>query len=282
MNGRVLVRQGWQTYGPPEITNPLNPVHMDQIYESFQKGYTPIKRTLGDLVAEEDWDDDEYGVLHRVLPARSGAMAQVFAQKREYDAANYLAVTAYSSASPVPGSPDGVSLFNASHPVSKYNSGTTFSNVSSAPVQLSNTAYYAGYAAMMNQSAPNNYTLIGVPPAILVYNPTQRAVAQQIARGEWERGSSSQAFTGLMNAAKGDGLELVEWPHYRKTLSTSAANTWDGWALLGREHMLNFVMRLEPRGKSDYDPNKQAFFWTLTTRYDIGHDDARHTYSTAN
>ncbi len=277
MDGRVLFRQGWQTYGPPEITLPLNPVHMDEIRESFSKGYTPIKRTLGDLVAEEDWDDDEYGVLRRVIPARAGAMAEVFAEKREYDAANYLAVTAYSAASPVPGSPDGVALFSASHPVSLYNSGTTASNVSSAPVALSNTSYYAAYASMAQQKAANNYTILCKRPSILVYNPVNRAVAVQLARGDWERGTNN--FN--MNAAKEDSLELIEWPHYQKTLSTSAAGSYDGWALLSRDHMMNFVTRQDPRAKSDYDMNKQAYVWVMYTRYDIGHDDWRGTYSTA-
>lgn len=277
MNGRVLMRQGWETYGPPEITLPLTPAHMGEIRQSFSKGYTPIKRTLGDVVAEEDWDDDEYGVLRRVIPARAGAMAEIFAEKREWDAANFLAVTAYSTASPVPGSPDGVSYFNAAHPVSLYNASQTVSNVSSAPVALSHTAYYAAYGAMASQKAPNNYTLMCARPSKLLYNPSQRAIANQIIRGDWERGSNS--FN--MNAAKQDNLEGIEWAHYQNTLSTSAAGSYDGWALFSDDASLNFVMRQEPRAKSDYDLNRGAYVWVMMTRYDLGADDWRGSYSSA-
>lgn len=282
MHGRVLFKQGMQTYGPPQITLPLNPVHMDEIRQSFSKAYTPIKRTLGDLVAEEDWDDDEYGVLKRVIPIRSGALSDIFNEKKEFDAFNYLAITAYSTASPVPGSPDGVCLASASHPISLYNNSTTVSNVTSTPVALSHTVYYAAYAVMRSQKAPNNYSIIQGRPKKLLYNPTTRAVAIQLQRGDWERASGTQAFQGLMNAAKEDNLELIESPHYQKTLSTSAAGAYDGWALFGEGARLGFANRLAFRAKTDYDMNVQAYVFTATTRYDIGHEDYRNTYFCAN
>lgn len=278
MSGRVLMRQGWQLYDPPQITLPLNPVHMGEIRESFSSAYTPIKRTLGDLVAEEDWDDDEYGVLRRVIPARAGAMADIFAEKLEYDLANYLAVTAYSTASPAPHSPDGVSLANSAHPISLYNNATTWSNVTSSPVALSHTVYYTAYASMSQQMAPNNYTIIEARPECLWYNPTQRAIAVQLAKGDWERGLA----TFNMNAAKEDNLRLLEWAHFRKTLSISAANSWDSWGLAAANRSLVFANRQAFRAKADYSINQQAYIWVAAVRYDIGHDDARGTFFAAN
>lgn len=268
MKGRVLMRQGMQLYGPPAITEPLNPVHMDEIRQSFSSAYTPIKRTLGDLCAEEDWEDDEYGVLKRVIPSSAGAMADIFMEKREFDMANYLAITAFSTASPVPHSPDGVSLINASHPVSLYNSGTLVSNTPGAQADLSNTTYYAAYAAMSNVVEPNNYSIRRSKPKGLIFNPTQRAVATQIAKGDWERGSSN--FN--MNAGKQDGLQLVESPHFRKTGATSAANSWNAWILFGENHGLVLANRLAYKTHADYDYNIQAYVWVAYTRYDIGHD----------
>lgn len=275
MTGRVLMRQGWQTYGPPTITLPLNPVHMDEIRQSFSSAYTPIKRTLGDVVAEEDWDDDEYGVLRRVIPARAGAMADIFAEKREYDCANYLAITGFSTATPVPHSPDGVALFSTSHPASLYNNTNLISNTPSTAVDLSHTAYYSAYATMSQSLAPNFYTIVRGRPVKLIYNPTQRAVAVQLARGDWERGLS----TFNMNAGKLDNLELVEWAHFRKTGATSAAGSYNGWVLLGNNPQLVFANRQEVRSKADYDINVQGYIWVCYSRYDIGHDSFYDTYA---
>lgn len=274
MTGRFLMRQGMQLYGPPQITEPLNPVHMDEIRQSFSSAYTPIKRTLGDLVAEEDWDDDEYGVLRRTIPASAGAMADVFMEKREWDLANYLAVTAFSTASPVPHSPDGVSLINAAHPVSLYNNANTWSNTPSVAADLSATTYYAAYASMSNVLEPNNYSIRRSKPAGLIYNPTQRAVAVQLARGDWERATNN--FN--MNAAKADNLQLIESPHFRKTGATSAAGSYNGWILIGKNHTLVFANRLNFKTHADYDYNIQAYAWVGYVRYDIGHDSPYDVY----
>jgi len=277
MSGRILDRQGWEVYAPPEITLPLMPAFMSQIQESFSKRYFPIKRTLGDVIAEEDWDDDEYGVLKRVVPARGGAMARVFANKKEYDAANMFAIAGYSAASTVPGSPDGKSLFNTAHPISLNNSGTTVSNRPSVDVDLSHTTYYAAYANLTQQLESNNYNIIDNAPAQLVYNPKLREVAVQIAKGDWERSTSN--FN--MNAAKADSLELVEWAHFRKTGATSAANAFNGWFVMGQEHSVNFAERQDIRAKSDYDINLGGYIWVASVRYDFGWDTYLGTYGSA-
>lgn len=277
MTGRVLMRQGWQLYGPPTITPPLNPVHMDEIRMSFSSAYTPIKRTLGDVVSYEDWADDEYGVLHRVIPARAGAMADVYMEKREYDLANYLAITGFSAASPVPHSPDGVSLFNASHPVSLYNNASTQSNTPSVQADLSSTTYYAAYAAMSLIKEPNNYTIRRSKPAGLLYNPTQRAVAVQLARGDWERAQNN--FN--MNAGKLDNLELLESPHFQKTGATSVAGSYNGWVLVGKNRQLIYALRQGFAADADSDINVQGYVWVSYCRYDIGHDTFYDTYGSA-
>ena len=85
-----------------------------------------------------------------------------------------------------------------------------------------------------------------------------------------------------MNAAKNDSLELIESPHYQKTLSTSAANSYDGWALFGEDHGLIFGNRSDFDTNSDYDPNRRGYFWVAETRYDLGFWTARNSYATAN
>lgn len=279
MTGRVLMRQQMETYQPPQITLPLNPVHMGEIKDSFSSAYTPIKRTLGDVLSVEDWDDDEYGVLRRVVPAHAGAMADIYAEKREYDCANYLAVTGFTTTSPAPHSPDGVALASSSHPISKYNTSTWSNIPSAASTSASNTAYYAAYANMVQQFAPDGYSIRNDRPSKVVYNPTQRAVWVQIAKGDWERASGTQAFQGLQNAAKADGLELVEWPHYRRTLAGSAANTWDSWWIFGQKAGLVFANRQSFKALSTFDYNQLAYLWVTYVRYDLGHDYAYSCYA---
>lgn len=275
MTGRILDRQQWQGYDAPQETLPLNPAYISQIQPSFSKRYFPIKRTIGDVLAEEDWDDDEYGFLKRIVPGTGGGMAQVVMAKKEYDAANMFAVLGFSTASPVLGSFDGKSLFNTAHPISLNNSGTTASNRPSVDADLSNTTYYAAYSNLVQQMATNNYVIIQNSPKNLVVNPKLREVANQIVKGDWERETLA---TSKMNAAKGDGLNLIMNPYFRKTGSGSAANSWNAWFIQGNEHSCNWANRQDFRVKSDYDINLGGYIFVGSLRYDFGWDDYRGTY----
>jgi len=278
MTGRILDRQQWQGYDAPQETGILEQAYISQIQPSFSKRYIPVKRTIGDVVAEEDWEDDEYGFLKRVIPASGGGMAQVVMAKKEYDVANMFAVLGFSTASPVQSSFDGKSLFNTGHPVSLANAGTTVSNRPSSDADLSNTTYYAAYANMVQQMATNNYTIIQSAPKNLVYNPKLREVAVQIARGDWERESPA---TSKMNAAVADRLNLISNPYFRKTGATSAANAWNAWFVQSVDHACNFANRQDFRVKSDYDINLGGYIWVGSLRYDFGWDDWRGTYGSS-
>lgn len=275
MTGRILDQQQWEGYQLPQETLALNPAYMSQIQPSYSKRYFPVKRTIGDVVAEEDWEDDEYGFLKRIIPAAGGGFAQVVLAKKEYDAANMFAVLGFSAASPVPMSFDGVSLFNTSHPISKANSGTTASNTPSVAADLSNTSYYAAYANMTQQMATNNKVIISSSPKNLVVNPKQREVANQIVKGDWERVTLA---TSLMNAAKEDNLNLIMNPYFRKTGATSAANSWNGWFIQGDDHTCMWANRQDFRVKSDYDINLGGYIWVGSMRYDFGWSDWRSTF----
>ena len=282
MSGRQWLYQEFQRYGFPGTTLPLSPVHMDEIRQSFSKALNPITRTLGDIAAKEDWDDDPYGMLRRVLPASAGAMADSHQQKREYDCFYaFLSVSAYSTASPVTGSPDGKPLFSATCPISLYNNADTFSNRASNPVALSSTAYYSAYTYFRTTKDPNNAFFIQGAPKYLLHNPSQRAIALQLANSDYERGSSTQAFTGLQNAAKLDNLQLIENPYFQKTLSGSAAGTNDGWQLFGDDHGLIFGDRSGFESMSDFDANLRGYFWVSEGRYDLGFIHHRNSYSGA-
>lgn len=284
MSGRQWLMQDMQLYPFPETTLPLTPVHLMQIRQSFSKALTPVTRTMGDICSKEDWDDDPYGILKQVIPSSAGAMADSIMHKREYDCFyNFLSVQAYSTTSPCPGSPDGVPLFSAVCPQSLYNNNTTFSNVSSNNVALSATAYYAAYTAMGDTLEPDGVKRRVATPKYLVINQSQRAIAQQLLKGDYERTTSStQAFQGLRNAAKSDNLVLIQTPYYRKSLTTSPVNTNDGWCVFGEDHGLLFGDRVKFEADSDYDTNRRGYFWTAETRYDYGFWTHRESYSGPN
>lgn len=283
MDGRQYLIQEMQLYGFPQITLPLTPIQMDQIRQSFSKALTPVTRTLGDICSKEDWDDDPYHILKSTIPSSAGAMADSVIHKREYDCFfNFLSVSAYTTTAPAPGSPDGQPLFSATCPISLFNNNSTFSNVSSNNVALSATAYYAGYTAMGDTLEPDGVKRRVVVPKYLVYNQSQRAIAHQLIKGDYERQSGTTAFQGLMNAAKMDNLIGIMTPYYRKSLTTSPIGTNDGWALFGPNHGLIFGDRSAFESFADFDSVRRGYFWGCETRYDLGFWTHREAYSGPN
>lgn len=273
MKGRYYDDQTWRGYRNPRVTLPLRPVAQDSIAPSFSMRYWATKYTLGDLFAFEDVADDPYGLLHRLVPGRAGMMARSYATNRERLAADFFATAAWSTASPAPGSPDGVSLFNTSHPIALDDS-TTWSNTPSTHVDLSHSAYNTAYANLVQQMANNNYEIIDNEPAILVVNPTQRAVAKQLVGGTWERGSSNLNE----NVAREDGLELMLWAYFRLTGASSAAGTWNGWFIQGKTHYLNWFNRESFKSYSDTDTTVFAYLVTTYERFGFGYTDPRGMY----
>lgn len=282
MEGRYEYEQLWELPGSPVETLPFQETYQDGLKENFSKAWYPVTYTLGDMTSFEDWDDDPTGVLHKVIPGKGGAMARSYNALWERLCADYLATTGFTTTSPAPGSPDGDPLFSTSHPVSMSQSGTTVSNRPSTEVDLSHSSYNAAYANLVQQYSPNYFEITANSPSALIVNPTQRAVAAQIIKGQYERGATGGGTTvGFhdMNAALADDLDLILWPYFRLTGATSAANTWNGWVLLGKTHHLKVKVRQQTRYESDRDINVRAYLHTSYARRDLGHLDWRGTYA---
>lgn len=262
----------WELYGLPRATQPMEPVYMDSFRPSFSKRYVLVKYTIGDAIAKEYMDYDQYGLISRVVPSRAGALARAYIVRREYACANFLGVLGFQSGTNVPGMADGVALFSTQHPISLSNMSTTWSNRPSTDADLSHATYNVASAALLQQMAPNNVTILSNPPAQLIVNPNIRHVAYQIAQGNWERGTNN--FN--MNVGVRDNIEVVVWPYFR---ASGATGTYNAWVLLGQHHFLKYVAN--PRGieiDTDYDIRTQAYLFVSYCLEDVGASDARGTY----
>lgn len=266
--------QLWEMYGRPGKVLPFEPTPMGQFRPSFSKRYIVYTKALGDLIAEEHWEDDPTGIIKRVLPQRGGAIGRAFIDEKELDAAAFFAVSGFTTSTPASGMSDGVSLFNTAHPVSLYNSSVTLSNRPSTDVDLSYSSYSAARVAMVRQKAANNVRIVGKLPSMLVYGPQLDNVARRLARSDWEEGTSNRN----MNVFKGE-VELIMWPYLEVQGTAGAlAGVYNGWFLLNDDHQCKMIDRQDVRTKTDYKTDIRAYLWVTTCRYAFGATDWRGTY----
>lgn len=269
-DSRFVDAQGYELYDQFDTRLPGETVKQGQLRESYGKRYTIVNYGLGDTIPFEDWKDDQYGVLNRLLPKKGGALARAWNVTRERICADMFKNLAYKTGTSVPDSPDGVSLFNTAHPVSKFNSGTTKSNRPSTDADLSIATYQAAITNLGKQAAPNNTEFIENKPRLLVVENSQQYIANQILKGEWEVNSADRN----MNAVKGIGKVLV-WSYFEKNGATGTNNAW---FVVGENHSLNIVERQDFAMDSDEDIATQSYIFVATARLDVGFDDWRGVY----
>jgi hypothetical protein len=282
MDGRYMDRVTWQTYSNPQRRNPMEQVAPGQFMQSFAKRYTPVAYALGDMIAEEDWRDDRYGVMTRLLPAKGGALARAHSVLREIVAAQYIQILGFAAdpatlSTPIPTMADGRPLFSNYHPVSRQNNNVFFSNRPSVGVDLSNSSYQIAAATLRQQPMPNNVELRPNEPRILCVNPNQHYLAKQIISGEWFYNTADRNT----NFAKDDNIKLVEWAYFRQNGTNAAAGNelaYNGWFIEGKEHFLNFVDRERVQIKTDYITAVLAYTFVSWAAFVVGADDSRGLY----
>lgn len=263
--------QLWENYGPPVRKDPGTPVVFGQARQSFSKRFTHDTWTLGDLIPKENWADDKYGVLHRILPAKGGGMARVFRTNYDIQHANVFINTGYVSGTSVAGSFDGVSLFNTAHPISASNTGTTVSNRPSVDVDLSVASYQAAAVNLRTQYEANNYTYLDNEPAQLVVNPALEYVAKQITRSGWYPNTADRN----VNYNHEDNVKITTWKYFKKSGATGTNNAW---FVTGQNHELLSFMRAAYEIESDFDIYVLAYVWTADMRFSFGWADWRGVY----
>jgi len=274
MDGRYTDEQNWEMYGLPLRRGPGEGVAQGQFKPSFGKRYTPVNYALGDILAYEDWKDDQYGVMAKVLPTKGGQLAVSHQTLKEIVAANFFKNIAFATVgNNTPQMADGQPLFSTAHPISQANSGVTVSNRASSGGDLSFATYDAGAVNIRQQKAANNTQFLQNNPRVLVVNPVLHRVANQIMRGDWERGTADRN----LNIYKNDA-DVIEWPYFQASGSTGTNNSW---FIVADNHYLQFLIRQEAEITTDYAIGVQAYVFVSTSRFVCGSSDWRGCYGNA-
>jgi hypothetical protein len=268
---KFIDEQNWENYGAPVLKMPKQAIAWGEAKQSFGKRYKWVVYALGDLISKEDWTDDKYGVLHRLIPQKGGGMARAFATNYEIQHANLFTTYGYVSGTSVAGMFDGVSLFNTAHPISMSNTGTTAANRPTTDVDLSVTSWQAAAVNLRLQKEENNYTYLDNEPSALVVNPVSNYVAKQILRGEWQPFSADRTT----NPIREEGIELLQWPYFTKSGATGTNNAW---FVLGKTHHLNSFMRWPYECDTDYSGYLMAYEFYCSQRFGLGASNWRGLY----
>lgn len=147
------------------LTPEAGPVTYEALLQAFDKTYTHSKYTLGWQISEEALDDDQDGPLRNASRALGRSMRTT---------RNTIAWNVFNFGFTSELTPDGVSLFNASHPLLE---GGTFSNTVSADLDLTSLENAINTFADMRD---HRGLLIEMEPSNLVFPSELRWVVREI------------------------------------------------------------------------------------------------------
>ena len=268
---RFIDKKNMELYGRPTRRRPGEGHRQGAIQESFGKRFVMIGRGLADAIPIEDWNDDRYGVYHRMLPGKGGALARAFNVDEELVCAEFFMNLGYVSGTSVAGSFDGVAQFSTAHPISLSNSGTTVANRPAAEVDISIAAADAARTNMVTQLAANNVERLQNSIKYHVCNPATARIARQVWNTEWERGTADRNT----NIMKRYNVEVLEWAYFTKSGATGTNNAW---FVIGESHGLEKWIREECDIMMDTDINTKSYVFVADYRMDVGSVDFRGTY----
>lgn len=273
---RVVTVQGWIGPRKPTRRDPGDVVRNDTFSPNFGKNYIVAGFSQGDVVAQEDIDDDQYGMVIKWAAGRGGQAAIAYLTLEEAFAADIFGLLGFTSTSPAPDSPDGKPLFSTSHPMSANDTVTTWSNRPSSDVDLSMAALQAMRANLNQQFAPNGQTIRMNRLARIMVNPNIEEIAIQLQRGTMTPGT----VDNNINTMKGS-FDVVVNPYFRKTGSGAAAtnaNAWNAFVGQGEEHFMEWWDRQQVTFDNDKDVNTNSVIFTSHRRFTAGFSDARGMY----
>lgn len=266
-DSRIIDEMGWVGYGSPEQIRPGQSVPMKQIEQDFGKRFIIIDYAMGDYCTFMDWDDDKAGVLHRMLPAKGGGMAKAFATLEERIAAIYIGTYGFASGSSLATMADGVSLFNTAHPISRVDTGQTWSNRPSTDVALSISSLKEACRQLRIQKAPNNVDILANEPAKLVFGSANDYAAREILAAGYEPYDSK--FT--KNVLAGEGIQPIYWPYFE-------TNSGKAWFVLGQQHGLKYIIRQRVKFATDTMVTSLSYVFVGWYRAAVGASTARGSY----
>lgn len=252
--------QLWEGYGLPGLKNPGMVGVIGSNRQSYGVRIPNQTYYLGDVITMEDWDDDQYGVLHRLIPSKGGAMARAFRTLKEIVHANYIINNGWTATTGLTDStPDGLSIFNVAHPYSLQNTGTQ-SNRTSVDADLSIATAQFLSINIANQLAANGVTYLENKMKKVVVNPSQKYVAMQVFDGAWERGTADRNTNYLTK----EGIEVIEWPYLKASGAQGVNNSYFG---IGTENYLYSIDRTKYRVNTDQDITTESIIFAAIIRF---------------
>lgn len=263
---RSITYMDWEMYGTARERYPGEPIKMGSILPSFPLRIIVRNWALGDFIAMEDWYDDQLGVLNRVIPGKSGALARAHDYTTGQNFAAFIATNGFASGTGIAGMADGVSLFNTAHPVS-LNNTQTWSN--RFDVDLTMGTLQAAATMLYKQKTTNNQEYTNYKPRYLVVAPELRFLAQQlVAPGREPFTSDNQR-----NLMADENIEVIVWDYL--SISGSVSGTNNGWMLLAEDHGIQFIERQDVQVYMEYDINTHSQIYTTHSRNAWGVSTAR-------
>lgn len=266
-DSRIVDEMGWVGYGSPEQIRPGQSVPMKEFYQDFGKRFVVVDYAMGDYCTFMDWDDDKGGVLHRMLPAKGGAMAVAFATLEERVCALFLGTYGFASGTSVATMSDGVSLFNTAHPLSRVNTSVTWSNRPSTDTPLSIASLKEACRQLRMQKAPNGLDILANEPAKLVYGYANDYVAREILAAGYQPYSADYT----KNMLAGENIQPIYWPYFE-------TNDGKAWFVLGQTHGLRFIRRQPVRFAGDTIVQSLSHVFVAWDRFTVGASTPRGVY----
>ncbi len=161
-------------------------VSYEQLLQAFDKTYTHSKYTLGWQISEEALDDDQDGPLKNASRALGRSMRTT---------RNTIAWNVFNFGFTTEQTPDGVSLFDASHPLLEGGVGGVFSNTVSADLDLTSLENALNPFRDMRD---HRNLLIEMEPANLVHPPELEWIIREILRSPDKPTTANRSINPVM------------------------------------------------------------------------------------
>ena len=240
------------------------------IQTGFSKTYLIDMYGLKDIVAEEIIRRDQYGMMTIWCNSRGGALREIYETHDEYLAANYLAAQ-FSTATPAPGSPDGVGLFSKVHPLNPYNTAPQ-SNTTSVPMPFGMPGLQAARANIEQQMKANGLTIWDNDIDRIVHNPNIEEIVLQCLHSKWVPNTSDRN----MNTMKGK-VGHVSWPYWRASGSTNP-NAFNSWFALAKKNYLNWYTLTKTMFEQQKILGIHSIMFASFQEQTLGHDNYYGTF----
>lgn len=278
MDGAYDDEVTWEGMGTPQEHFPLSPVTYDGIQPSFTVRYLARSWTLGVVIPIEDQQDDLYGIYHKFLPMVGGEWARSYQLLDQILGSQFFGLYGFQSGTSVPFSPDGLSFFNTSHPVSLTNP-TTWSNRPSTDADLSTAMIWMADSAMRTQPRPNGLAALDNRLAKLMVHPSWRIPALQLLNtGIGTPGTANRDTNQYVADLDVKVVANPYWTYSGTNGALASPVDYNAWFFQGTHHYCKWKKRADLDIYDQFNPTIFGTILTAMKRFCYGLTDVRGLY----